>query len=196
VAFAQFHPIGPIPPTTFARYEQLVPPAVADSWRQYGAGFVDDGYFRQVDPARAAAMVGNVNPVLYNSVILFTTAMADLIVYWDDFFLVIKLRLGEIHPTKITFDKLVQLMQDVPTDEYGPGYRDAIWDQQPYPAVRSRLGVPAFEDCFMHVPLLKMGGRGDPAQMQIGSVWTHIALMYQLTGAPQISHNLPKPTEG
>jgi len=196
MTFSQFHPVGSIPPTTIARYESLVQPEVAASWRQYGAGFIDAGYFRQVDPARAAAMVGNVNSILSASVILFTTAMADLIVYWNEFYLVMKFRLGEIHTTKISFDKLVRLMEDVPSVEGGPGYRDVIWDQQPYPAVRHRLGVPAFEDCFMHVPLLRMGGRGDPAQMQVGGIWTHIAIMSQLTGPLQITHNLPMPIEG
>ena len=61
--------------------------------------------------------------------------------------------------------------------------------------MRDRLGVPDFEDYFMHVPLLALGGRGDPAHMQVGPVWMHISLMLGLIGVPKFTHMLPLPTQ-
>lgn len=194
--FSQFQPAGSVPESTLAQVEARVPPPVAQAWRQYGTGFVGDGYFRLVDPARAIAMLGAASPVPDDAVVVFTTAMADLVAWWHDYFLVVKSRLGEIHATQVPFERLVELMADVPGRDGMLGYRDAIWDQQPYPAARDRLGVPGFEDCFMHVPLLRMGGRGDAAAIQIGGVWPHVAMMTQLTGKPAFTHMLPTPTGG
>jgi hypothetical protein len=47
----------------------------------------------------------------------------------------------------------------------------------------------------MHVPLLGLGGRGDPATMQVGGVWPHIALIRQLTGTPTITGMLFLPPQ-
>ncbi|MCL2490939.1 MAG: hypothetical protein FWF36_09530, partial [Propionibacteriaceae bacterium] len=58
MTFTRFQQAAPIPEATIRHFEPLVPAGVAQAWRQYGAGFVDDGYFRLVDPARAAAMLG------------------------------------------------------------------------------------------------------------------------------------------
>ena len=189
MVFDSFTSVAPIEESMIAEFSSRVPESVVQAWREHGAGFVGDGYFRFVDPGRAQAMLMGPSPVPDDAVILFTTAMADVVAWWNGMFLVAKTRLGEIHPTSEPFETVVSLMDDK------PGYRDAIWDWQPYPAVRDRLGVPDFEDCFMHVPLLGMGGRGDPARMQVGSVWMHISLMVGLTGAPQFTHMLALPAQ-
>jgi len=189
MAFASFTSVTPIPPSTFTRLGPRVPDGVAQAWHDHGTGLVGDGYFRLVDPARAEAMLGTASPLPSDAIILFTTAMADRIAWWNTMFLVAKCRLGEIHATSESFDQLIALMDDQ------PGYRDVIWDHQPYPQARDRLGVPDFEDCLMHVPLLKMGGRGDADHMHTGSLWTHVGLMTQLTGKPVFTHMLPLPTQ-
>jgi len=187
MVFESFTQVAPISQATFATYGSRVPSGVVQAWRDHGTGFVGDGYFRLVDPARAQQMLGRALPA--QAVALFTTAMADVVAWYDTMFLVIKFRLGEIHATPVPFERLVSLMADVDR------HRDAIWDWQPYPQAQARLGTPELEDCFMHVPLLGLGGRGDPAQMQTGSVWLHIDLMTQMTGSPRFTHMLPLPSE-
>jgi len=189
MVFDAFTQVAPIEEPTIAEFSGRVPASVAQAWREHGAGFVGDGYFRFVDPGQAQKMLTGSSPVPAEAVVLFTTAMADVVAWWNEMYLVAKTRLGEIHATSEPFESLVSLMDDK------PGYRDVIWDWQPYPAVRDRLGVPDFEDCFMHVPLLGLGGRGDPAQMQVGSVWMHISLMVGLTGVPKFTHMLPLPAQ-
>ena len=189
MVFESFSPVAPMPESTVQTFGPRVPPEIVQAWRGHGIGFVGDGYFRLVDPARAQAMLGGLSPAGGVGAVLFTTAMADLIVYANGMFLVVKARLGQIHPTSVSFEQVVALMADT------PGQRDAVWDWQPYPSVRDRLGVPAFEDCFMHVPLLAAGGRGDPTTMQTGNLWVHYALMLQIGGPPKITHMLALPRE-
>jgi hypothetical protein len=93
--FSTFQIVAPIPESTIEQYGAQVPAEVVDTWRQYGTGFVGDGYFRLVDPARVCIMLGTVNPFPRGWVVLFTTAMADLIATNPGVFAVAKLRLGE-----------------------------------------------------------------------------------------------------
>lgn len=187
MAFPDFLPVAPIPADTITAYQQRVPAEVSAAWEQHGAGFLGDGYFRFVDPARADAMMGTVRPVPDDAVVLFATAMADLVVWWQDMYLVVKTRLGEIHAASIPFEALVTLMGS------DPEARAVAWDWEPYPQAVQRLGVPAFEQCLMHVPILAMGGRGDPATMDLGSLWVHLDLMLRMAGPPTFTHMLPLP---
>lgn len=156
-----------MPESTFVIYGDRVPVEVVDAWREHGAGLIDDGYFRMVDPAQVDSMLGDMLP-LHGGVVLFVTAMADMVVWWQGGFWVVNSRSQQISPQPVSFDGLVALMADESND---------AWDWQPYPQVRDRLGVPAFDDCFMHVPMMAMGGRGDASSMQVGGVWPHIAMM-------------------
>ena len=189
MSFESFVPVVAIPEATIAHFAERVPAPVVQAWREHGAGFVGDGYFRFVDPGRAEVMLGEHSPLPPDAVVLFTTGMADLVAWWKDMFLVAKTRLGEIHATSEPFERLTTLLADV------PGQRDAVWDWQPYPAARERLGVPSFEECLMHVPLRGVGGRGEPESMAKGNLWVHIGIMVQLTGKPRFTHMLPLPTE-
>lgn len=187
--FDSFQQVAPIPEATIQHYADQVPEAIVQAWRDHGAGFLNDGYFRLVDPARADQMLGPARPLPADTTIVFTTALADLIGYRNGMFLVAKTRLGEIHATSEPFERLTTLLTD------HPGDRDAIWDWQPYPAAREQHGTPGFEECLMHIPLLGLGGRGNPEAMQTGSLWLHNALMLQLTGPPRFTHMLPLPTQ-
>ncbi|MDR0782900.1 MAG: DUF1851 domain-containing protein [Propionibacteriaceae bacterium] len=186
MVFTLFTPVSPISEDTIAEFGPRVPPGVAQAWGKYGSGFVGDGYFRFVDPGRAAKMLSHHSPIPSDAVVLFTTALADLVVWWNSVFLVVKTRLGEIHPEAIPFDQIVDLMEDIPQ-------RDEVWDWHPFTQVRDRLGEPGFEECFMHVPMLALGGRGDPEAMQTGNLWKHISMMVQFTGRPKVTHILPLP---
>lgn len=188
MVFADFIPVAPISADTIAAYQGRVPAEVSAAWGQHGAGFLGDGYFRFVDPARADAMLGGGRPVPDDAVVLFATAMADLVVWWQDMYLVAKTRLGEIHAASIPFAELVALMDP------DPEARAVVWDWEPYPLAMQRLGVPAFEQCLMHVPILAMGGRGDPATMDLGSLWVHVGLMLHMAGPPKFTHMLPLPS--
>ena len=187
--FETFQSVGVIPEESISQFESAVPAEFVQAWREHGTGYIGDGYFRLVDPVRAADMLGSTGLLPPGSVVLMVTALADIIAWSGGVFLVVKSRLGEIQVATQPAPKLIGLLDDK------PGYRDKTWDWQPYPAVRDRLGVPGYEDCFMHVPLLMMGGRGDPDKMQVGSLWMHIALMTQMTGQPQLTGMLPVPDE-
>ncbi|WP_394552981.1 T6SS immunity protein Tdi1 domain-containing protein [Agromyces sp. MMS24-JH15] len=184
-SFRSFDPVAPISEETIARFAGQVPTGVADAWRRYGAGQVGaDGFFRFVDPARAAQALDGVLGLPEGSTVLFTTALGDLVVHVNGIFLVVKSRLGATDVIEgAGFDDLVASIER-------PADLESVWEWQPYPAARDRDGVPGFEECFGFVPLLVLGGPGTADHLHRGGLWEHLALIGQLAGSPQVRRTL------
>ena len=53
---------------------------------------------------------------------------------------------------------------------------------EPYPAARTRLGEPAFDECFGYVPLLALGGPETAEHLEKVKLREHLALIGQFTG--------------
>lgn len=182
--FRSFDPVAPISDETIAAFAGQVPAEVAELWRTQGAGFVGDGYFRFVDPARAAEMLAGVFALPEGATVLFTTALGDLVVHVNGLYLVYKSRWGAIDLIEgASVDELVALVED-------PAQREVAWEWQPYPVARDRDGVPGFEQCFGFVPLLALGGAPDPANLQLSGLYEHLAVIAQLAGQPQVRAHL------
>lgn len=180
-SFRTFDPVAPISDESVARYAGQVPAEVAEAWRRYGAGLVGaDGFFRFVDPARAAAMLQGVLGLPDGATVVFTTALGDLVVHVNGLYLAVKARSGVIDVIEGgTFDQLVASIER-------PADRDSVWEWQPYPEARDRDGVPGFEECFGFVPLLALGGPNTADHLQRGGLWEHLSLIVQLAGAPKL----------
>ena len=180
-SFRTFDPVAPISDETIERYRAQVPPEVAELWRSQGAGLVGtDGFFRVVDPARAAEMLADVLSLPDGATVLFTTALGDVIAYANGLYLVVKPRFGALDVIQDTsFDELVALIED-------PAQRDEAWEWEPYPAAREREGIPGFEECYGFVPLLALGGRADAEHLQRGGLYEHLAVIAKLAGQPEV----------
>lgn len=188
--FHNFAPVAPISEETIARFADQVPAEVVDVWRSQGAGIIgDDGYFRVVDPARAASMLEGVIGLPEGATVLFATGLGDLLAFVNGLYLVVKSRFGAIDVIEgRSFDEIVVLIED-------PRQRDEAWEWQPYPAARDRDGVPAFEECFGFVPLLALGGPSDAEHLQLGGLYEHLAVIAQLAGQPNVRRPLVFATE-
>lgn len=182
--FHNFDPVAPISEETIARFADQVPAEVVDLWRDQGAGIVgDDGYFRVVDPSRAASMLDGVIALPDGATVLFATGLGDLVAFVNGLYLVVKSRFGAIDVIEgRSFDEIVELIED-------PRQRDA-WEWHPYPAARDRDGVPAFEQCFGFVPLLALGGPNHAEHLQLGGLYEHLAVIARLAGQPNVRRPL------
>ncbi|WP_328992665.1 DUF1851 domain-containing protein [Kribbella sp. NBC_01245] len=191
--FRQFFPVAPIEPSTIEQYAGQVPAEVVDLWRTHGAGFVGDGYFRLVDPARAAQMLDGVVGFPEKSTVLFTTALGDVVFHVNGTFMVIKFRYGVIDlvPTDRSFVDLAAMIEQ-------PELRGSAFEWDPYPAAvaNRQEGVPGFEQCYGFVPILALGGRPGPENLQLVGLYEHIAVITQMAGMPQLRGFLPTPDAG
>jgi hypothetical protein len=176
--FESFTPTSAISPETIARHADAVPSALTELWREHGAGLVGDGFLRVVDPDRALTMLDGILGMPPGTVPAFTTAMADVIVYIAPAFHVLRFRFGVVDPLGIDAATLFAQLED-------ETYQDRVLARQPYPAAVQRLGVPGPDECFGYVPLLALGGRQDPANLDRGGLWEHLAVVMQFAGPPQ-----------
>ncbi|GEA88031.1 T6SS immunity protein Tdi1 domain-containing protein [Cellulomonas cellasea] len=176
--FTNFTRTAAVAEETVARFEASVPPEIAQVWREDGAGLVGDGFVRVVDPDRATTMLEGVVGMPAGAVPVLTTALADVVLYIRPLFHVLRFRFGIIDV--IGFDA-AQLLADVQDETF----LDEVLARQPYPAGVERLGVPGPDECFGFVPLLALGGVPDPARLDRGGLWEHIAIIMALTGPPQ-----------
>jgi hypothetical protein len=183
-----FTPAAPIPEDVIARYAPHVPPGVVEMWRENGTGWFADGFFRVVDPAHAEQMLDNVYPFPPPAVVLFTTALADLVVWRGDTFYLIKWRWGllEALPRSGDLTQVLTWMRD-------PELLQQYFEWEPYPEAARRDGVPGLDDCFGFVPLLALGGPPTADHLEPMEMWVHIALILQLAGKPRAGGEFAPP---
>lgn len=167
-------------PELIAQYRDVVPPELIEVWEQYGFGTFCDGYLKIVNPTDYADLLADTYqltsmPALAPPVVLFATAMGDLLVWELDCLGILNYRHG---------------MTDIVAQNFSVFFRNLAYDSylsktlrwEPYPAARARLGEPAFDECFGYVPLLALGGPETVENLEKVKLREHIALISQLTG--------------
>jgi hypothetical protein len=169
-------------PTTelVAHYRGLVPPELIEVWEKYGFGTFRDGYLKVVNPATYAKLLADTYqltsiPSMAPPVVLFATAMGDLLIWEDGFLTLIDYRHGQ---TEIVGQNLNLFFKNH-ADDFNPQKR-LHWE--PYPAARQRLGAPAFDECFGYVPLLALGGPETVDHLKKVKLREHLALIGQVAG--------------
>lgn len=183
-----FTPAAPIEAAVIERFAPIAPAGAVEMWREHGTGWFSQGFFRIVDPAHAEEMLEGVYRLPPDSVVLFTTALADLVMWSDGFFYLLKWRWGvlEILPREGSLETVLEWMHD-------PELLEKYFSWLPYPEAAARDGVPALEECFGYVPLLALGGPSTADRLQRMGLWEHIAIILQLAGKPRIGGEFAPP---
>lgn len=186
--FAEFTTLMPIEEFSIGQFAHRVPAEVVAAWRDNGMGFLGDGFFRMVDPRRAAEQLDGVVGLPDGSTVLFVSALGDLILHVGGRFLVIKFRWGviDVVPSGTTFGGLVELLGD-------PEAREVSFEWSPYAEAVERTGIPHLEELLGFVPLLGLGGAPVAANLQRMDFWEHISLIAQTVGLPQLRGFLRTP---
>ena len=163
-----------------ARYRDQLPPEVLSVWEQYGFGTFCDGYLKVVNPDDYAELLADTyqltsSPVPPLALVLFATAMGDLLIWEDGYLSIIDYRHGVTdvlsQGTDFFFGDLAASNMLV---------KDLQW--LPYPAAREKFGEPAFDECFGYVPLLALGGPETVEHLEKVKLREHIALIGEFTG--------------
>ena len=165
-----------------AHYRDLIPSEVINVWEQYGFGTFRDGYLKIVNPADYAELLANTYqhtstpaPTSASSLVLFATAMGDLLVWERGYLMLVDYRHGHTNSVAKNFKLLFRNI----TNSF---YLSNTLRWEPYLAARERLGEPAFDECFGYVPLLALGGPETVEHLEKMKLREHIALIGQFTG--------------
>ena len=169
-------------PEVLAHYQNAVPAEMHEAWAQFGFGTLCDGYLKLVNPADYADLLAATYqhtstpaPTAQEPLVLFATAMGDLLVWERDYLVLVDYRHGDTTSVAKNFKLLFRNLAD---DFY---LADTLrW--LPYPTAREQQGEPAYDECFGYVPLLALGGPETAEHLQKVKLREHIALIGQLTG--------------
>lgn len=167
-------------PELIARYRDRVPAELIEVWEQYGFGTFCDGYLKVVNPDNYAEVLADTyqltsTPSPAPPIVLFATAMSDLII-WERGYLV---QVDYRHDYATVVGKDIDIFfRNLPDSSYT--VKKLRWE--PYPAARERLGEPAFDECFGYVPLLALGGPETVGHLEKVKLREHLYLISQFTG--------------
>ena len=166
-------------PALLAQYRNLVPPELVEVWEQFGFGTFCDGYLKIVNPDDYADLLADTyhltsTPAPAPPVVLFATAMGDLLVWELDCLGLLNYRHGT---TGIVAQNFNVFFRNLAYDSYLS--KTLCWE--PYLAARARLGEPTFDECFGYVPLLALGGPETADHLEKVKLREHIALISQFT---------------
>ena len=178
--FPAHHVVEKPSPEFVDRYRNAVPPELVEVWEQYGFATFCDGYLKVVNPDNYADLLADTyqltsTPTPAPPVVLFATAMGDLLVWELDCLSILNYRNGT---TDVVAQNFKVFFRNLAYDSFLS--KTLHWE--PYPAARDRLGEPAFDECFGYVPLLALGGPETVDHLEKVKLREHIALIGQLTG--------------
>ncbi len=178
--FPDYKVVAQATPELLARYQNAVPPELLSIWEQIGFGTFCEGYLKIVQPDDYADLLADTyqlssTPAAAPPLVLFATAMGDLLIWERGYLVLIDYRHQQ---TKVLSKGLDFFFQDLADEETLS--EELRWE--PYQAARTHLGEPAFDECFGYVPLLALGGPETVDHLQKVKLREHIYLISQFVG--------------
>jgi len=157
IEISDFVPHAPVEPETVDAYRGRVPDEVIELWQRYGYGTFGQGFFRIIDPRAYELGIGDVLGKVTGeatAVPIMVTGLGDVIT-WEapEGVTLIRYRLGDTKGLGYTFETWIKLVEWDGEEELSETYD---WDL--FPQAVEAHGAPAFDESFVFVPLLSLGG--------------------------------------
>ncbi len=161
-------------------YRGILPNSILTLWDSHGFGIFMDGYLRLIDPSLFQEFVDqNIESIGVRYTPWAINAYGDLFVYrTDDNIDFYNYRhaqynvIGDGTDLYILFDHLF-------VDEL------YIWEElrcTNFPELKTKLGIPAYDQCYGYFPLVALGGSESVDHVQIVDLRVHMDLMAQAIG--------------
>lgn len=158
------------------QYESLLPPKLIQLWQEHGFGSMADGYLKIVNPADFEASLKEIySPVFKNPIVMFATGMADLVIWENNYTVLLNCRYGL---SKVIESGFNYFLEDINDKEF----IDDELKGGNYSIAKNKLGDIAFDECFGYVPLLGAGGAEKVENLQKVKIKEHISIMAQMVG--------------
>lgn len=158
------------------KYEQLLPVKLIQLWQEHGFGSIADGYLKIVNPADFEELLKEVySPVFKNPIVMFATGMADLIVWENNYTVLLNCRYGL---SKVIESGFNYFLEDIDDKEF----IDDELKGGNYFKAQNKLGEIAFDECYGYVPLLGSGGAEKAENLVKVKIKEHISIIAQMLG--------------
>ncbi|WKX76205.1 T6SS immunity protein Tdi1 domain-containing protein [Zobellia laminariae] len=157
-------------------YSISLPDKFLQLWKDYGSGTFLDGYLKLVNPNDFKDLLHNVYVNKYdNPLVLFATAMSDLIIWENNYLVLLDFRHGF---SKVLESGFEYFMDDLTDNEFLE--EDLKWN--PFEEAKMRLGELDYDECYGYVPILAAGGGEKAENLQKVKIKEHLTIIAQLAG--------------
>jgi hypothetical protein len=171
-----FKPEGKPANSLIEKYRPLLPEKLISLWQDHGFGTMAGGYLKVVNPEDFEQQLKEVyNSVYKNPVVMFATAMGDLVLWENNYTILLNLRHGL---SKVIESGFQYFLKDVLDKDF---VNDEL-DGAQYFEAKDQFGELAFDDCFGYVPLLGLGGAEEVKNLQKVKMKEHISVIAQALG--------------
>lgn len=164
------------PISIIEQYRNQVPAQVVEVWETFGFGSINNGYLRVINPDTCSEILKDTYKRYQMAIPLFTTAMGDILVWEDQYLLLLNYRKHEVNVVAKNFKFF---LNDIFDDYY---LKDAM-DWLPYSDAMKKYGIPDFEECFGYVPLLGSGGTEKVENLKKVKLTEHIYIITEFMGS-------------
>ena len=157
-------------------YQNKLPNKIVDFWREYGFGSFLKGYLKVVNPKDFKYVLAeSYLPQYENPIVMFATGMGDLIVWENNYTILVDYRHGISKVIESGFKYFLEDIND--TD-----FLEEELNWLPYESAREKLGDLAYDECYGYVPILAAGGAEKVRNLQKVKLKEHIAIITELAG--------------
>lgn len=158
------------------KYREKVPSEVIEFWEEYGIGSFSSGYIKSINPGEYEDILTSGSNRFTDAIVLFVTALGDLIIWSDGYVRVLNFRYGVNDTIMAGFDFF---FEDIIDENFQKKYLKS--DQ--YTQALEILGKPDYAEGYGYFPLLGAGGTEDVNRLQKVLIKEHILTIISLVGA-------------
>jgi hypothetical protein len=154
-----------------------LPKKLIDLWKDSGFGTLVNGFIKVVNPDdyKNLADESYSNPLKNDFTVMCVTGMGDLIIWEDEYIVLLNYRKGE---SKIIESGFSYFLDDLLDEEF----LDEELNNKNYQEAQEKLGDLAFDECYGYVPLLGMGGSEKVENLQKVKIKEYISITTQALG--------------
>ncbi|MGI5950359.1 MAG: T6SS immunity protein Tdi1 domain-containing protein [Brooklawnia sp.] len=183
--FSSFQSVAPVAEQTLATLQGNVPKNIIQLWRSHGAGYIGNGFLRLVDPAVMTPWLPSFLVDPQGCVPVFATALADVVVWRDNYYYVVNTRFGQAYPPNFA------RVKNFPRVIENTYFLDSDFRWKDYTPAAERLGVPGMVECLFYAHLLSLGGFERPESLYRGGLQAHLELAAGLQGKIEVGTIAP-----
>ena len=181
VEIADFVPHGPVESEVVEEYRGRVPDELVEVWEQYGYGTFGEGFLRVINPRLYEAEVGDCIGKTQGdgiSIPIMVTGLGDLIT-WEPSAGVIGIlyRAGRTVGLGTKLSTFLTL-----TRAGGAAHLSRVLDWDIFPKAVAAQGELPFDESFIFVPLLSLGGPAKVENLHKRQTLTAIQMMVEFQG--------------
>lgn len=181
IEIPDFEQHAPVPADVIEAYRSRVPEEIVELWERYGYGTFGEGFIRVIDPRAYEDGVGDCIGRVVDSteaVPVMVTGLADLIT-WEPGSGLILIRYRDERTAGLgakvsTFTKILAAG--------GAKQLERKFDWGMFPKAVAAHGAPAFDESFVYVPLLSLGGQQAVERLQPRKTIEAIRMMVEFQG--------------